>query len=130
MKDPNHDHPRSGWANPEVEALVKGRTTDPAKAKRPPKGRRGAIAGGVVGGLIGILAVAAWFFYFRRRHTPGDAHVGPELPVGEASMPGYAEGYQQDAPDNARVRLELPIGDMPAAGYVENYYPNTPAYPY
>lgn len=112
MKDPDHGRPRSGWTNSEVEALVKGSTfttstntptntrdptsSDPARAKPSPRSHQGAIAGGVVGGLLAILAGVVWFFYFR----PDGAHVRPGLPVDDMTGPGYGEMHQPDMQAN------------------------------
>ena len=139
MKDPDHDHPRFGWLNPEVEALFKAPNpsaspspgpgpspsptpgSGPPGAKPPSKDRTGAIAGGVVGGLIAILVVAVvWYRYFRS--TPDDPKMRPELPAHGVIV--------QELPVGDVMVQEAPGGSMVVPGYVEMYQPNMQANPY
>jgi hypothetical protein len=80
---------------------------------------KGAIAGGVVGGVCGALLIIGliWFFLRRRRSSSAKKHEVSEYtgsqPSGYSSPPGYRSATQGELYGTAASH-EVP-GDMPIA---------------
>lgn len=134
MKYSDHNRPRFGWANPEVEALFNTPTPHPSSSPLPSpsaglpsprpqsKSRVGAIAGGAVSGLIAILAGVVVWCLFSRGRTPDGPGKRSELPARDAIV--------RELPVGNVMVPELPVSGVMTPRYVEMYQPNMQGYPY
>lgn len=71
----------------------------------------GAIAGGVIGGSIGLLALLALLFWFRRRQQRRKVAPSSEFLTGGHAPAGFftnAHAYAHDEPDEDLEKLPYP----------------------
>jgi hypothetical protein len=97
--------PVDGWTDPQLATVFNitrnwstNTTATPTPTPEPKKTNVGAIAGGVVGGVVALALIAGLLFYFRRKHAV--EHGPAELANNEAVV--------REELDDEKKKAEMP----------------------
>ncbi|PGG98138.1 hypothetical protein AJ79_08961 [Helicocarpus griseus UAMH5409] len=120
--------PEGGWANSKLQSIfsqtvarrpditevpIPPEPTDPPKStipgEEPNSSNTGAIAGGVVGGVLGVAIIAGIIFFLRRRNKKKNdnsfAAATPAAPPAPPSMYPDQQQIPMDSKDDAYMQL-------------------------
>jgi LPXTG-motif cell wall-anchored protein len=113
--------PSSGWTNPRLKAVFDTPRRWGSDAVKPKKSHTGAIAGGVVGGILGLCLIAGGLYFFKRRRDKARQPV--ELEGGDnQARPRPGELHEEITKTELAVNEKDPA-ELPAPDPVELHAP-------